>query len=129
MARQRAQRIARVAALGDRLAELGMPIDITPIMAAANENGGRSVGRPQIARALIAAGHVADTREAFDRWLATGRPAFVPRAGVQPQEVIAILHAAASNVTAIRLYKELGFTHRRDILFTALRLAGTALAG
>ena len=28
---------------------------------------------------MIAAGHVADMREAFDRWLGRGRPAFVPR--------------------------------------------------
>jgi ribosomal protein S18 acetylase RimI-like enzyme len=36
------------------------------------------------------------------------------------------LHAIATNVTAIRLYKELGFTHRRDIQFPLLRLAATA---
>jgi ribosomal protein S18 acetylase RimI-like enzyme len=35
------------------------------------------------------------------------------------------LHAIATNVTAIRLYKELGFTHRRDIQFPLLRRAGT----
>jgi predicted metal-dependent phosphoesterase TrpH len=94
LARQRAQRIARVTAVGDRLAQLGVPIDVGPIVAQAGEAGGRSVGRPQIARAMVAAGHVADTRDAFDRWLATGRPAFVARAGMSPEEVIAILHAA-----------------------------------
>jgi len=36
------------------------------------------------------------------------------------------LHAIAANVTAIRLYKELGFTHRRDIQFPLLRLASAA---
>jgi len=34
------------------------------------------------------------------------------------------LHAIASNVTAVRLYKELGFVHRRDIKFMALRHQG-----
>jgi predicted metal-dependent phosphoesterase TrpH len=43
---------------------------------------------------MIAAGYVADTREAFDRWLATGRRAFVPRSGAPPGEVIDIVHAA-----------------------------------
>jgi predicted metal-dependent phosphoesterase TrpH len=95
LSRQRAQRIARVEALGLRLAQLGMPIDIGPLLTQAREQGGgRSVGRPQIAAAMIAAGYVADTREAFDRWLATGRPAFVPRHGVPPAEVIGIVHAA-----------------------------------
>ena len=92
--RQRQQRIARVKAVGDRLARLGMPIDIAPLIAKAEQDGGRSIGRPQIARAMIAAGYVTDTRDAFDRWLATGRPAFVPRAGAPPRDVIAIVHAA-----------------------------------
>lgn len=94
LSRQRAQRVERVKAVGDRLAQLGMPVDIRPLIRQAKEDGGRSVGRPQIARAMIAAGYAADTREAFDRWLATGRPAFVPRAGAPPQEVINIIHSA-----------------------------------
>jgi len=92
--RQRTQRIARVMAVGDRLAQLGMPIETGPLIAQARQEGGRSVGRPQIARAMVAAGYVVDTREAFDRWLATGRPAFVARAGPSPEEVIATLHGA-----------------------------------
>jgi predicted metal-dependent phosphoesterase TrpH len=91
---QRNQRITRVKAIGDRLTQLGMPIDIMPLVARAKEAGGYSVGRPQIARAMVAAGYVSDTREAFDRWLADGRPAFVPRTGAPPEEVIGIIHAA-----------------------------------
>ncbi len=94
LSRQRTQRIARVEAVCHRLTELGMPIDMLPVLAQARESGGRSVGRPQIARAMVAAGHVADTREAFDRWLATGRPAFVPRAGAPPEEIITIVRGA-----------------------------------
>jgi 3',5'-nucleoside bisphosphate phosphatase len=94
LAKQRSQRIARVEALALRLAQLGMPIDIGPVLLQTQEQGGRSLGRPQIARAMVAAGYVADTREAFDRWLATGRPAFVPRNGAPPGEVIGIVHAA-----------------------------------
>ena len=99
LARQRSQRIERVKAVGDRLARLGMPIDITPMLALAEGDAGRSVGRPQIARAMIAAGYVGDSNEAFDRWLARGRPAFVPRAGAAPGEVIAIVHAAGGLVS------------------------------
>jgi len=99
LAQQRAQRMARVEALGLRLAQLGMPIDIEPLLMQAREQGGRSVGRPQVARAMIAAGYVADTREAFDRWLATDRPAFVPRSGPPPAEVIAVVHTAGGLVS------------------------------
>ena len=99
LAEQRAQRIARVEALGQRLAQLGMPIDIGPLLMHAREQHARSVGRPQIARAMIAAGYVADSREAFDRWLAADRPAFVPRSGAPPGEVIDIVHAAGGLVS------------------------------
>jgi predicted metal-dependent phosphoesterase TrpH len=99
LAQQRAQRNARVEALGLRLAQLGMPIDIEPLLMQARQQRGRSVGRPQVARAMIAAGYVADTREAFDRWLATDRPAFVPREGPPPGEVIDIIHAAGGLVS------------------------------
>jgi hypothetical protein len=78
-----------------RLAELGMPIDVSEYLDAATSRDGRSIGRPQIARAMVAAGHVADTREAFDRWLEIGRPAFVPRTGPSAEAVIEVLHDAA----------------------------------
>jgi len=94
LSRQRAQRIARVEAVCERLVELGMPIDMRSALAQARENGDRSIGRPQIARTMVAAGHVTDTREAFDKWLATGRPAFVPRPGAPPEEVITIVRGA-----------------------------------
>jgi predicted metal-dependent phosphoesterase TrpH len=48
---------------------------------------------------MIAAGYVADSREAFDRWLAIGRPAFVPRGGPLPEDVIALVHAAGGLVS------------------------------
>jgi ribosomal protein S18 acetylase RimI-like enzyme len=44
--------------------------------------------------------------------------------GIAARGDIPFLHAVAANANAIRLYKELGFAHRRDILFWALRRAG-----
>ena len=44
-------------------------------------------------------------------------------AGIAARGDVPFLHAIASNTTAIRLYKELGFAHRRNILFWALRRA------
>jgi predicted metal-dependent phosphoesterase TrpH len=91
---QRAQRMARVQAIAEQLASLGVPIDIGPLLASAEHPDGRSIGRPQIARALVDAGHVADTVAAFDVWLGRGRPGFVPRCGASPEQVIAIIHEA-----------------------------------
>jgi ribosomal protein S18 acetylase RimI-like enzyme len=42
-------------------------------------------------------------------------------AGITARGETPFLHAIASNSTAIRLYKELGFSHRRDIQFRLLR--------
>lgn len=113
LATQRRARVARVEAISRRLAALGMPVDVGPLLDAAHRDSARSIGRPQLARAMVDAGYVADTREAFDRWLGRGTPAFVPRSGASPEEVISIIHAAggvaslahpgADDVTPIRL--------------------------
>ena len=79
LASQRASRLARLEAIGNRLAELGVPVRLDAVFALARVQSSLSVGRPQAARALVAAGHAKDAREAFDRWLGTGRPGFVPR--------------------------------------------------
>ena len=90
--RQREDRLRRVREMGARLAALGAPIDVEPILAEALR--GRSVGRPQIASALLARGHVATRDEAFDRFLEYGGPAFVARCGASASEVISIIHEA-----------------------------------
>lgn len=96
---QRASRLSRLEAIGARLADLGVPVCLDATLALGRLQSSVSVGRPQVARALVAAGHVKDTREAFDRWLATGRPGFVPRAGPLPEAVIAFVHAAGGLVS------------------------------
>ena len=115
--RQRADRVRRVEEMTARLARLGCAIDADAVLAAAA--AGRSVGRPQIAAALIAAGHVHTRDEAFDRFLEYGAPAYVPRQGTSPEEVIAILHDAGGLVSLAHP----GVTRRDD------RIAALAAAG
>jgi predicted metal-dependent phosphoesterase TrpH len=50
--------------------------------------GTDAVGRPHIARVLMEKGVVSSAKEAFDRWLADGRPAYVPRELPTPAEAI-----------------------------------------
>jgi predicted metal-dependent phosphoesterase TrpH len=90
---QRAARVTRALAIGERLAALGMPIDLRAWLAEGARSA-RSIGRPQVARALIDAGHVADTREAFDLWLGQDRPAFIQRTGPSPERVVEEIHRA-----------------------------------
>lgn len=92
LARQRDDRVRRVRAIADLLAAAGCPVDVDHVLARAAAEGRHAVGRPQIAAALVGAGYVQTVREAFDRWLGRGRPAFVPRHGAAPSEVIALLN-------------------------------------
>ncbi|MCM3879836.1 MAG: PHP domain-containing protein [Vicinamibacterales bacterium] len=90
--RQRADRVRRLSAIADRLAEMGKPIDRETLLKA--RESGRSIGRPMVAKALIKAGHVTDVRQAFDQLIGEGKPAFVPRSGPNPADVIAIISTA-----------------------------------
>lgn len=94
LVQQRLQRLDRVTAIAERLASLGMPVDVEPLLLEARLNAGRSIGRPQIARAMILAGHAATMSDVFDRWLGQGRPGFVPREGPSCETVIAAIHSA-----------------------------------
>lgn len=90
----RQARIARVEAIGAQLASLGVAVDLTALLRQATLESGRSVGRPQVAQALVDAGHVVDIQEAFDRWLANGRPGCVSREGPTTETVIEVIHKA-----------------------------------
>ncbi len=91
---QREARIARAEVIGRRLSELGVPIALDALLAKARAQPTRSVGRPQIARAMVAAGHARDVADAFDRWLGHGGPAFAVRVGPSPEAVIGVIHHA-----------------------------------
>jgi predicted metal-dependent phosphoesterase TrpH len=94
LSEQRQRRLDRVRLIVERLAAHGIVLNADAIIAPAIANPSISIGRPWIARALIAGKHVADTTEAFEKWLATGRAAFVPRMGARPEEVFSRIHEA-----------------------------------
>ncbi|MEO8070955.1 MAG: PHP domain-containing protein [Acidobacteriota bacterium] len=91
---QRADRRRRVTEMAVRLEELGVPIDVAPLLATARRTSGKAVGRPGVAQALVSAGHARDIGDAFDRYLGHGRPAFVERQGATPAEVVQIIAGA-----------------------------------
>jgi len=91
---QRALRVVRVREIAARLAALNMPVDVDRVLLAAAARPGSSVGRPQLARELVGAGYVESVNQAFELWLANGRPAYVQRLGPSPATVIETIHAA-----------------------------------
>ncbi len=94
LAAQRALRIQRIRQIVERLAALGMPLDADAIVRPGLSDTSRAIGRPFVARALVAARHVMTEKEAFDRWLTPGKPAFVPRLAAPPSEVFERIHDA-----------------------------------
>ena len=94
LAEQRRHRIDRIREMIGRLTALGIRLDADAIVKPGIDDPAKAVGRPWIASALVAGGHVADRNEAFERFLARGRPAFVARTGAPPEDVFARIHDA-----------------------------------
>lgn len=72
-----------------KLNALGVPVTIEAVFA---EAAGGAVGRPHVARAIIAGGWVRDQREAFDRYLGAGRPANVEKHRIAIADGIRLIH-------------------------------------
>ncbi len=118
LAGQRAARRARFERTVRRLAEIGMPIDAH--VASIDLSRDDALGRPTIARALIAAGFADSVEDAFRRLIGWGGPAYVPREGLGPVEAIDAI-AAAGGLPVLAHFSE---APRQMPLLRELREAG-----
>ncbi len=85
MRRTRAERMVH------RLNELGVRIEFASVL---EQAAGGAIGRPHVARAMIAEGWAVDFRDAFDRYLGNGRPAYVTKERLAVAEATALIHRA-----------------------------------
>jgi 3',5'-nucleoside bisphosphate phosphatase len=92
LAAQREQRQARFELILARLRELDMAVDEE--IALLSHGADDALGRPTVARALVARGHAASVEDAFQRLLGRGLPAYVPRGGLDPAGAIRAIRAA-----------------------------------
>lgn len=90
LAEVRSSRARRNATISDRLRGLGLEITLAEVEA---EAGGGVIGRPHFAGVLMAKGYVDSVAEAFDRYLAAGRPGYVPRMRLTAEEAILLSRA------------------------------------
>ncbi|OGO36726.1 MAG: phosphatase [Chloroflexi bacterium RBG_16_57_8] len=75
-----------------KLEKLGMPVSWGRV----KEIGGtESIGRPHIAQAMLEKGYISSIREAFDRYIGWGGPAYVERAKVSPAEATRLILRAS----------------------------------
>jgi 3',5'-nucleoside bisphosphate phosphatase len=88
----RTDRVRRARAMVEKLVELGAPITWAQVSAIAGDG---AVGRPHVARALVAAGVVPDVPAAFvPAWIANGGRAYVEKYSLDPARAIALVKAA-----------------------------------
>lgn len=94
----RRSRMDRVRAMVLRLEELGFPVELERVLSFAK---GESIGRPHVGQAMVERGYVSSVKEAFEKYLGVGKPAYVPRAHLAPvQAVKSIVHAGGVAVWA-----------------------------
>ena len=93
LAELRTFRYARAGRIVERLNTLGIPLTLDEVLQQAN---GGAVGRPHVARAMIARGVVSDFRDAFMRYLGSNGSAFVPKDRLSIEDAIAIAHEAGA---------------------------------
>jgi len=94
--RLKGERATRMGRMVQRMGELGFPLTLAEVEAI---GGGAHLGRPHLALALLNRGYVSSTKEAFDRFLADGRPGHVDRFRLDAAEAVQLLHAAGGTAT------------------------------
>ncbi|HEY3315816.1 MAG TPA: PHP domain-containing protein [Bacillota bacterium] len=89
--RLRTARYERARLILDRLVRLNLPVSFTRVREIA---GGGPLGRPHIAQVLVEAGYAGSVREAFRLYLGIGKPAYVERYKLSPEEAVRLIRAA-----------------------------------
>jgi 3',5'-nucleoside bisphosphate phosphatase len=105
----RASRHARAGRIVEKLNSIGIPLSLDEVL---KESNGGAVGRPHVARALMARGLVSDFKDAFMRYLGANGSAFVPKDKLSAEDAIAIAHEAG----AIAVWAHPGDGGRRERL-------------
>ncbi len=104
-----------------KLNELGFNITMGDVR---HNAGGSIIGRPHIAKALVDKGYVKDNNEAFEKYLASGKPAYFPKDKLTPAEGIGeILEAGGIPVLAHPIYLGMDYS-RLDGLLADMKKAG-----
>jgi len=88
---QRDARRERIPKIVSKLNGLGLALTVEDVY---REAGDATPGRPHVARALIARGHVQSTDEAFRRFLSDKGPAQIAKAVPTPAQAIRMIHDA-----------------------------------
>jgi 3',5'-nucleoside bisphosphate phosphatase len=103
IAGQRASRRRRFSTTVALLRHIGLAVDayLPPGVMESDD----ALGRPTLARALVAAGHAESVEHAFRSILGHGQPGYVPRTGLDPVEAIHAIRAAGGLASVAHFYE------------------------
>ena len=110
----------RMHSIVELLAGLGIRIRVADIE---KFGDGKTIGRPHVARAILETGAVSSVKEAFDRYLGEGRPAYVQRFRLELDDAVRLVRQAGGTVTVA--HPGVNRLERGDLV----RLAGVGVAG
>lgn len=89
-------RRTRMHGIVEKLGALGVRIRVEDIE---KHSGGKTIGRPHVARALVEVGAATSVKDAFDRFLGEGQPAYVQRFRLELADAVALVREAGGTVT------------------------------
>lgn len=115
----RVARRERAEAMVRRLNEIGVRITFGDVLAIADT---AALGRPHVARALVENGYARDLRDAFDRYLGAGRPAYLEKQRIGMKEAIDLVHECGG--IAVLAHPGSGGTRERIEALAAIGLDG-----
>ena len=111
--RERAEGIVRL------LNEQGVRITFEDVVSVA---GDAAIGRPHVARALVENGWAMNLRDAFDRYLGAGRPAYLDKRRISIPEAMELIHRCGG--IAVLAHPGPYGTHERLARLAAMGLDG-----
>ncbi|MBI3924572.1 MAG: PHP domain-containing protein [Armatimonadetes bacterium] len=91
LASMRTAREHRVRAMLEQLQAVGITLSLEQVL---EQAGSAILGRPHVARALVAAGHVSSFDDAFERFIGAGKPGYVVRRNLTPVQAAAVIRRA-----------------------------------
>jgi predicted metal-dependent phosphoesterase TrpH len=90
------RRRIRMEQIVEKLARVGVKVRAEDIE---RHSGGKTIGRPHVAKAIVEAGACATVKEAFDRFIGEGRSAYVQRYRLETDEAVRLVRGAGGTTT------------------------------
>ncbi|MDD3626341.1 MAG: PHP domain-containing protein, partial [bacterium] len=84
-------RLKRIRMILEKLSKFGINLEYEFVLSL---SGKHSLGRPHVALAMVESGYVEKPQDAFDRYLADDKPAFVPKYFISPRDCVEMIKSA-----------------------------------